>query len=383
MNQAIPLSLYIHIPWCVKKCPYCDFNSHTLNNTLPESEYLSCLLEDLQHDLVYVQNRSLKSIFFGGGTPSLISPAGIGDLLNKIQNFLRFDPNMEITLETNPGTVEHHNLADYVQAGINRFSVGAQTFNNNLLHTLGRIHKSDDTKRVLHTLQELPLRSYNIDIMHSLPGQTIMQALDDLKAAISFNTPHLSWYQLTIEANTVFHKYPPILPDDETSWQIYTEGLAMLKDAGLMQYEISAYAKSNHQCRHNLNYWNFGDYLGIGAGAHAKITDLNSKTITRSWKTRNPKDYMQRKGNLEQKYLAGSQQVSAADLPGEFMLNQLRLNAPFTLHDFSNRTGLPVTHIDGILKNAKHKQLLAENDGFIQTTALGRRFLNDLQHMFL
>lgn len=374
-----PLSLYIHIPWCVKKCPYCDFNSHALKTYLPEQEYLNALIADLTLDLNYVQQRSITSIFFGGGTPSLISPTGIEWLLNKIAQLVTFDSDIEITLETNPGTVEHFNLSDYKQAGINRISLGAQSFNDSKLKLLGRIHAAHETLAAVEKLHAINFKSFNIDIMHGLPLQTFDEAMEDLSTAITCDSPHLSWYQLTLEPNTVFHKYPPKLPSDDITWQIQEQGEQLLANAGFMHYEVSAFAKPGYQCKHNVNYWEFGDYIGIGAGAHGKITDSISKNIFRTWKTRNPKDFL----DPQKTFLAGKSIIEQSQLPSEFMLNRLRLFNKLRLQQFAERTGLPSSSITAILETAISKELITQtNDGII-LTGLGKRFLNDVMQMFL
>ncbi len=377
--MSIPLSLYIHMPWCVKKCPYCDFNSHAVKDGLPQEEYIDALIEDLAIDLPYVQGRTIKSIFFGGGTPSLIAPQAIERLLSKISTMVDFDPEIEITMEANPGTVEHYNFADYKQAGITRISLGAQSFDDSKLQALGRIHKADETFEAIARLQQIGFTSFNIDLMHGLPQQTLEQALDDLRIAIECQAPHISWYQLTIEPNTVFYKYPPPLPNDELAWEIQTQGQQMLSDAGYIQYEVSAYAKPGQQCKHNLNYWNFGDYIGMGAGAHGKITNLQTHAIHRTWKTRNPRDYLDQK----QAFLAGLQLVPQHELPGEYMLNRLRLFDKLKLSDFELYTGLPINTITATLNAAANKGLITLDAENLYLTELGKRFLNDLIQMFL
>ncbi len=375
----IPLSLYIHIPWCVRKCPYCDFNSHALQGKLPEQQYLDALLDDLKTDLPLVQNRAIKSIFIGGGTPSLISPVGIEYLLNNISKLLQLDSNVEITLEANPGTIEHHDFAEFKTAGINRVSLGAQSFDDHKLQILGRIHKSIDIIHAVEKLHAINFQSFNIDLMHGLPAQTVDQALLDLQTALDLHAPHISWYQLTIEPNTVFYKYPPKLPNDDLTWEIQTRGEALLAAAGFEHYEVSAFAKANHECQHNLNYWSFGDYLGIGAGAHGKITNPISGQITRTWKTRLPKDYL----DPTKGYLAGSSTLSTAEIPAEYMLNQLRVNRPIALENFTQRTGLPISSIVAILKTAETRGLVSLNDNILRVTELGQRFLNDLLQLFM
>lgn len=379
MNNYIPLSLYIHIPWCIKKCPYCDFNSHALNNTLPEQQYLDALVEDLQQDLHLVQGREISSIFFGGGTPSLISPKGIAGLLQKISSLLPFAPDIEITLEANPGTIEHHNLHDFNLAGINRISIGAQSFDNQMLKTLGRIHQAKDTIAVIEQLHKSNFKSFNIDLMHGLPQQTVAQGIQDLQTAIALAPPHISWYQLTLEPNTVFYKYPPTLPTDEITWEIQTQGEQLLNNAGFEHYEVSAFTKPRHACKHNINYWKFGDYLGIGAGAHGKITNLKNLAITRSWKSRNPKDYL----DPDKPFLAGNKTIEPADIPSEYMLNRLRLFGAFDMQEYTKYTGLPISSIAAILNAAQDKGLMELRDNTCSLTPLGKRFLNDTLQMFL
>lgn len=376
--MSIPLSLYIHIPWCVKKCPYCDFNSHAIQNHIPQTEYVAALLQDLKQDLHHVQNREIQSIFFGGGTPSLLAPSNFAYLLDEVAKLLQFSKNIEITMEANPGTIEHYNFNDYLAAGINRISIGVQTFNDNHLVRLGRIHKAYDSLQAINKIQSLPLKSFNIDLMHTLPGQTVAEALADLRQAINAS-PHISWYQLTIEPNTVFYKYPPKLPDDEVAWEILQQGEKLLECYNYRNYEVSAYAKDAHQCRHNINYWEFGDYIGIGAGAHGKITIDATKKVIRTKKTRNPKDYLDK----TQEFLADSNIISDNELPIEYMLNRLRLFQPLKLQDFEKRTGLPLSSIITKLEIASIRGLINYDAETLQVTEIGRRFLNDLTQVFL
>lgn len=372
--QSIPLSLYIHIPWCVKKCPYCDFNSHALNAVLPEQAYLDALVDDLHQDLMHVQGRSINTIFFGGGTPSLISPQGIGSLLQRIAALVNFASDIEITMEMNPGTAEYHNVADYRAAGVTRISLGAQSFNDDKLKALGRIHCTSNTKLAIEKIIAAGFNSYNIDLMHGLPQQTVTQAMDDLQTALSFNPPHISWYQLTLEPNTLFHKYPPKLPNDEITWEIQQQGEDMLAAAGMQHYEVSAFSKVGHECRHNINYWKFGDYLGIGAGAHSKITNLENMQLQRSWKTRNPKDYL----DPNKAFIAGTETVSTIDTPGEYMLNRLRLFDTVDLQEYTQRTGLPISTITAILEKVQQRDLILRTDNSLIVTAMGRKFLNEI-----
>lgn len=373
-----PLSLYIHIPWCVKKCPYCDFNSHAVKGTLPEQEYLAALIADLKLDLEYVQQRTINTIFFGGGTPSLISPLGIENLLKEISALVTFAPDIEITLETNPGTAEHFNLHDYKQAGINRISLGAQSFNDKKLQALGRIHAAKDTLKVIDKLHAINFKSFNIDIMHGLPQQSFEEAMQDLDTALACDPPHFSWYQLTIEPNTLFFKYPPKLPEDDITWEIQIRGEEKLAAAGFEHYEVSAFAQPKQECRHNVNYWEFGDYIGIGAGAHGKITDMDG-SITRMWKTRYPKDYL----DPNKKFLAGSNVIPASQLPSEYMLNRLRLFDKLNLQHYQQRTNLPISSIAAILETARKKELITIDGEWLAVTLLGKRFLNDLIQLFL
>lgn len=375
----IPLSLYIHIPWCIKKCPYCDFNSHALKTNIPEHEYLDALITDLQADLTYVQQRQIKSIFFGGGTPSLISPAGIEYLLHKISKLVTLSPNIEITLEANPGTVEHFNFADYKLAGINRISLGVQSFSDASLKLLGRIHKNSETLTAIDKLHAINFNSFNLDLMHGLPEQNLDAAIADLQMAIACQPPHISWYQLTIEPNTFFYKYPPRLPTDDITWAIQSEGEKLLAAAGFTHYEVSAFAQEKHKCKHNLNYWEFGDYIGIGAGAHSKLTDLQTMRIHRSWKTRNPKDYL----DPTQKFLAGTNYVQKEHIVGEYMLNRLRLYEPLNLLLFMQYTGLSMNDIHSKLLCAQQKDLILLQSNHVSLTELGKRFMNDAMQIFL
>ena len=308
--QVPPLALYVHIPWCVQKCPYCDFNSHAQKQAIPEAEYVSALLDDLSADLAFVAGRTLSSIFIGGGTPSLFSAQAIGQLLAGIQERIPFDDNIEITLEANPGTVEAGRFAGYQSAGVNRFSIGVQSFNPLHLQKLGRIHDPAQAVAAAHQASALKLRSFNLDLMHGLPNQTLEQALDDLRQAIALAPPHLSWYQLTIEPNTAFGARPPRLPEDDTLWEIQEQGHELLLAAGYRQYEISAYAKPGFECQHNLNYWRFGDYLGIGCGAHGKLTDPASGAVQRRVKIKHPKGYL----DPARPYLDEQWQVPADEL---------------------------------------------------------------------
>ena len=377
--QLPPLALYVHIPWCVQKCPYCDFNSHAQKQAIPEAEYVSALLDDLSADLAFVAGRTLSSIFIGGGTPSLFSAQAIGQLLAGIQERIPFDDNIEITLEANPGTVEAGRFAGYQSAGVNRFSIGVQSFNPLHLQKLGRIHDPAQAVAAAHQASALKLRSFNLDLMHGLPNQTLEQALDDLRQAIALAPPHLSWYQLTIEPNTAFGARPPRLPEDDTLWEIQERGHELLLEAGYRQYEISAYAKPGFECQHNLNYWRFGDYLGIGCGAHGKLTDPHTGTIHRTVKIKHPKGYL----DPARPYLDQRWQVQSDELPFEYFMNRFRLFEPCPKQEFMDRTGLPLTQIASRMQAAIQKELMAEDGDVWRVTELGHRYLNVLLEGFM
>ena len=375
---TVPLSLYIHMPWCVRKCPYCDFNSHELKQDLPEKAYVDALLEDLTQDLHAVGQRKLSSIFIGGGTPSLFSPAAIERLLLEVQRLVPFEQDIEITLEANPGTVEQERFTGFRQAGVNRLSIGVQSFDDAQLKRLGRIHDSAAATRAIHAAQRSGFDDFNIDIMFGLPEQTEAQALADLQEAVQFNATHLSWYQLTIEPNTLFHHRPPVLPIDDDIWTMQLSGQALLAQHGYQQYEISAYSQQHQTCRHNLNYWEFGDYLGIGAGAHAKMTDAVSGKVTRTWKTRHPKTYL----DPASAYIQGTQELKESDLVLEFMLNALRLHQPIHFDLFTQRTGIPSAVLNSPMAEAQEKGLLTVKNSMIETTPLGKQHLNELLLIF-
>ncbi len=377
--QLPPLSLYIHIPWCIQKCPYCDFNSHAVKQGLPEQEYIAHLLNDLDEDLPLVGQRPLHSIFIGGGTPSVFTANGIAQIIAGVRARLAFVDNIEITMEANPGTFEAERFAGYVASGVTRFSIGVQSFQSAQLTALGRIHNAEEAQQAARLATTLPLNSFNLDLMHGLPGQDVQAALADLQSAIDLAPPHLSWYQLTIEPNTAFASRPPTLPEDDTLWQIQQEGLALLAAAGYQQYETSAYSKAGHQCQHNLNYWRYGDYLGIGCGAHGKITLPSRNAIIRTVKVKHPKGYM----DLSRAYLDERQQVAAEDRPFEFFMNRFRLVEPCPKADFTALTGLPLSLIATPLKEAVNKGLLHDTATHWQVTPLGARYLNDLLTLFI
>ncbi|PTB31162.1 radical SAM family heme chaperone HemW [Photobacterium phosphoreum] len=377
-----PLSLYVHIPWCVQKCPYCDFNSHALKTELPELDYIDALIDDLETDLMAYQlingQRPLHSIFIGGGTPSLISPTEIGRLLAAIEARIPFSDNIEITMEANPGTVEAGRFEGYRHAGVNRISIGIQSFQDEKLQRLGRIHGSQEAIKAIELAKSAGLNSFNTDLMHGLPDQSIADAISDLKQAIALDPPHLSWYQLTIEPNTLYYSKPPTLPDDDDLWDIFEQGHALLTAAGYQQYEISGYSKVGKQCQHNLNYWRFGDYLGIGCGAHGKIS-FDDGRIIRTVKVKHPRGYL----HADKPYL--SEQISVADSERsfEFFMNRFRLLEACPKQDFIDRTGLPLTTIEANIDWAIEQKYLQDNGDHWQITEHGKLFLNDLLAAFV
>lgn len=382
-----PLALYVHFPWCVSKCPYCDFNSHALRDELPESRYIAALLSDLDAQLPRVTGRRISSVFLGGGTPSLFSPSAIGGLLQETRRRLPFDSDVEVTLEANPATVERGRFAEYVAAGINRVSLGAQSFDGETLRRLGRIHTPLDVFRATEELHAAGLSNFNIDLMFALPQQATGGALADLSTALSLEPAHLSHYHLTLEPGTLFAAQPPVLPDEDSAWTMQGDCHAVLEAKGYTQYEVSAFARPGRQCRHNLNYWQFGDYLGIGAGAHGKVTRPrgaadDAQVVERSVHLREPR-----------RYFAGAaggpewRTVPSRDLPFEFAMNRLRLNSGFTLEEFAARTGLPAQSIEPTLRSLASQGLLercVEEVGALwQATRRGREVLNDVVQRFL
>jgi len=376
-----PLSLYIHIPWCVQKCPYCDFNSHALKHDIPEQAYIEQLIIDLDCDIKRfdLSSRPLHSIFIGGGTPSLFSAPAIKNLLQQVLQRFEYKSDIEITLEANPGTVEADKFIGFFNGGVSRLSIGIQSFESDKLIKLGRIHDSNQAKNAALLAQECGVKSFNLDLMHGLPQQNIDNALDDLKTAINLNPTHISWYQLTIEPNTPFHSKPPKLPQDDILWEIQDKGIELLAQAGYQQYEISAYSKPQYQCQHNLNYWQFGDYLGIGCGAHGKITDAKNKSIFRTVKVKHPKGYL----DVDREHLDHLSKVKEEELPFEYMMNRLRLYSSFTLDDYQHATGLTIDSVLPTLELAKKKLLMQESNGHWQVSQHGHRYLNDLLEMFL
>lgn len=371
-----PLSLYIHVPWCVRKCPYCDFNSHAVKGSgIPEAEYIDALLEDLQAEQAAAQGRHVTSLFFGGGTPSLLSEGAVARLLDGVNALFPLSADVEITLEANPGTFEQARFTGFRQAGINRLSIGVQSFDNRALQRLGRIHNSDEARRAVDIARNAGFERLNLDLMFALPEQRPEQALADLETAISLRPDHLSWYQLTLEPNTAFYHQPPPVPDDDTVWEMQCAGLARIESAGFQRYEVSAYAQPGQPCRHNLNYWRFGDYLGIGAGAHGKLTDPESGRIERKAKRRHPGDYLRhRAGDAVSSRVA----LSDDELPLEFLMNVLRLKEGVEIDLFRRHTGLPDEVLASTLEKVKDLDLLVEDAERLCTTPRGFDYLNSL-----
>ena len=374
-----PLSLYVHLPWCIKKCPYCDFNSHEMAGAdMPEQRYIDALIADLEASLPLIWGRSVHSIFIGGGTPSLFSPAAIDRLLGELRARLRLDADCEITLEANPGTFEKDRFRAFRSAGVTRLSVGVQSFNDEHLKALGRVH---DRAQAIAAVEEAAasFETFNLDIMYALPGQTLAGLEKDMRQALALRPPHISIYHLTIEPNTYFAKFPPVIPEEDLAYAMLDRISEMTDQAGMQRYEVSAYAKPGHRCFHNLNYWQFGDYLGIGAGAHSKLSFAHR--IVRQVRRREPKLYMDKA--LAGQAVTQENEVSRADLPFEFMLNALRLRDGFKLQDFAEKTGLPVSVLQTGLDEADRKGLIERDLISLKPTERGFDFLNDLQSLFL
>jgi len=376
-----PLSLYVHLPWCVKKCPYCDFNSHTRPGQIPEKEYAAALLADLESELPDVWGRPVHSIFFGGGTPSLFSAAWYEDFLGAVRGRLNLAPDAEITLEANPGTTEHDSFSRYAEAGINRISLGVQSFDDTLLQAIGRIHGRAEVDRSIESIHRSGIENFNIDLMFALPGQSIEDARADVREAILAGPAHVSHYQLTLEPNTAFHANPPVLPEMDEAWEMQERCADLLTAAGYRQYEVSAWATEGRQCRHNLNYWTYGDFLGIGAGAHSKITLPAQDAVRRRIRQRHPAAYL--KAMSGGTFLSDDRQLEADDLIFEFFLNQLRLYRGVDKKQFSARTGLPWSSVAARAETAVTKGLLEEDERWLRPTELGWRFSNETQALFL
>ena len=378
LGSLPPLSLYVHLPWCLKKCPYCDFNSHEVGAELPEQRYIDAMMADLEGSLPLIWGRTVHSVFIGGGTPSLFSPQAIDRLLADIRARLRLTPDCEITLEANPGTFEKDRFRAFRAAGVTRLSVGVQSFDDQFLSALGRVH---DRAQAIAAVEEAAsaFETFNLDIMYALPGQTLDHLAQDMQVALALQPPHISIYHLTIEPNTYFAKFPPVIPEDDTAYAMLDQITEMTGASGMQRYEVSAYAQPGHRCFHNLNYWQFGDYLGIGAGAHSKLSFAHR--VVRQVRFREPRLYMDKA--LAGTAVAQENEVSRADLPFEFMLNALRLREGFKLQDFVEKTGLPFTAIQKGLDEAERKGLIERDFVRVKPTERGFDFLNDLQSLFL
>lgn len=381
LSTLPPLSLYIHFPWCVQKCPYCDFNSHELKNTLDEKSYINALINDLEQELPLFWGRSISSIFMGGGTPSLFSPESIDKLLSALRARLTFAPDIEITMEANPGTIELGKFKEFSAAGINRLSIGIQSFDDDKLQKLGRIHGRKEAIRAAEHAHDADFNSFNLDLMYGLPNQSLPQAVEDIETAIALEAKHISHYQLTIEPNTFFHHQPPVSPDDDMLWEMQNACQESLARHDYQQYEISAYAKDGFQCQHNLNYWQFGDYLGIGAGAHGKLSNAAEQSITRSWKVKQPQDYLNKAST--DKRISGAKKLTRNDAAFEFMMNALRLNDGFETEVFQQHVGLPISIIEKQLKQAEKNGWVNWGLKHISPTATGRQYLNTLLELFI
>ena len=377
--EPIPLSLYIHFPWCVRKCPYCDFNSHAVKEEgIPEQAYIAALLSDLEEELPRVWGRRVSSIFLGGGTPSLFSPDGLDQLLSGVRARIPLLAEAEVTLEANPGTVEQGKFSEFRAIGLNRLSLGIQSFDDSMLQRLGRIHTGAESHRAIEIAQQAGFDNLNLDLMFGLPGQTLAEAVHDIDQLIVHKPAHISYYQLTLEPNTLFYTAPPKLPEDEFCWEMQQMGQARLASAGYEQYEVSAYAQSGRQCQHNRNYWTFGDYLGIGAGAHGKVTDRGQQSIVRRHKQRHPQQYLSMDPRVQ-----GETVLMPEDLPFEFMLNAMRLSQGFPKSLFSERTGRALESIETMIQTLVDDGLMVVSEQDYCPTDLGRRFLNSVIERFL
>jgi len=371
-----PLAIYVHVPWCVRKCPYCDFNSHAAKaQDIPEAAFLAQIKADILQDAPLAQGRRAQSVFFGGGTPSLLSANAIRQIIGWLKEFVGFTDDAEVTLEANPGTFEAEKFAGFYKAGVNRLSIGVQSFQDPFLQTLGRIHSAEDAIAAIKQAKQVGFINFNIDLMHGLPDQTQEQALADLAQAVALSPTHISWYQLTIEQNTEFYRQPPVLPEDDTLWDIQQAGQDYLASEGFSRYEVSAYAKGNHRSQHNLNYWRYGDYLGIGPGAHGKFTKLSGTLdIVRTRKTRLPKDYL----STTRPLVRIEEPVVMIDRPFDYFINTLRIREPVSLNHFQAATGVPLADIESVLRELESKQWIKRNGDLFDTTETGFLYLNEL-----
>jgi len=381
LKSPPPLSLYIHTPWCVRKCPYCDFNSHAIKDDVPEKQYLQALLRDLEQDLPLVWGRRIQSVFIGGGTPSVLSPEFYDQLFSALRALVMISANAEITMEANPGTTDYEKFKGFRDAGINRLSMGVQSFDDQQLQALGRIHNATEVLKAFEAARKAGFSNINLDLMFGLPGQTVQQGLEDVEQALQLQPEHLSYYQLTIEPNTLFHAKPPVLPDEDRIWEIQHDAQQRIAGQGFSQYEVSAYATTSRQCLHNRNYWEFGDYLGIGAGAHSKLTDVNQQKISRLIKEKHPREYLNK--TAQASVVVSEQVLRRDDLAVEFMMNAMRLTQGFPVTLFSERTGLPITVVEEPLREAEQRGLIVWSLDTISPTEKGKLFLNDLLALFL
>lgn len=379
-TQPVPLSLYVHYPWCIQKCPYCDFNSHTLKKNIDEAAYIDALIKQLEQTLPMIWGRPIASIFFGGGTPSLISEAGLNRFMSQARALLGFGPEIEVTLEANPGTVDFAKFAGFRAAGINRLSMGVQSFSDSKLKALGRIHSGDEAQQAIAAARSAGFSNFNLDLMFALPNQTLSQAIADVEQAIAFEPPHLSHYQLTLEPNTPFYKQPPVLPDEDLAWEMQQACQQRLAKAGYQHYEVSGYAKPNSACQHNLNYWKYGDYIGLGAGAHGKISIPPEGKIWRTQMPASPGGYIE---EMKRPKPGRSFLVSDSDAKFEFMLNALRLQDGFDLGLFEFRAGLPISTIKSQLDEIEHKGWATISQNRLKLTPKGQQYLNDVVGLFL
>jgi len=381
MLRNPPLSLYVHLPWCARKCPYCDFNSYAAPGPVPEDDYIEALFADLDRELKRVGERRFETVFIGGGTPSLFRPEGIARLLRGVRRRASLAPDAEITLEANPGTVDTTRLKGFLNAGINRLSIGVQSFNDSMLRSLGRIHDGQEALRAVQLAREAGFTNFNLDLMFGLPGQGIEEALSDVQTAMALSPSHISFYHLTLEPNTIFYKHPPAVPDEESVWRAQERCQQALRAGGYLQYEVSAYARSGFQCRHNLNYWRFGDYVGIGAGAHGKITDADNDRLIRTAKVRRPEAYFESLRITAE--TGGGEVIARKDRPLEFLMNHLRLREGFPESAFPTRTGVPLDVLETTLSDCVRDGLLTRTDGVIRCSDRGWNFLDDVLSRFL
>ena len=381
LEAPIPLGLYVHLPWCVRKCPYCDFNSHQAPEQLNYSVYIEALLRDLEFEQPLARGRVLQSVFIGGGTPSLFPPEQVRRLMDGITGNYSCAPDMEVTLEANPGTLESGRYVGYREAGVNRLSIGVQSFDADALGWLGRIHGPGEAADAVLSAKEAGFDNINLDLMFGLPGQTLSGAMTDVERVTSLEPAHISYYQLTLEPNTPFYNSPPKLPTDDSVWEIQQQGHALLAASGYRRYEVSAFARQDRECRHNLNYWRFGDYIGIGAGAHGKLSDSDATRVVRRWRLRGPGDYQRTAGSQEA--LAGERVLVEPDLKLEFMMNALRLQHGFSGELFRGRTGLSLSAVESRIREGVEKGLIENRGTAIAATPLGYRFLDDLVGLFV